>query len=88
MYGTINGQYESNDGGKHSSAKECAEFELAEEAQLEAPKENFVFMLGDGASSSMDKYTDNRLHPFLVLNPISVSESIRGIWMLKNTSML
>ena len=74
MYGTINGQYEANEGGKHTSAKECASFELAEEAQLEAQAEDFISMLDEGSSSSMDKYTDNRLHPFLILNPQSVSE--------------
>ena len=73
LYGTINGQYEESEGGKHTSAKECAAFELAEEARLEAREEDIISMLPEGVTTPMDKYTDNRFHPFLVLNPVPVS---------------
>ena len=75
LFGTVNGQYEENDGGKHTSAKECAHFELAEETGLEAKDENIISMLKDGTATPMDKYTDNRFYPFLVLDPKPVSEA-------------
>ncbi len=74
LYGTINGQYEESEGGKHTSAKECAKFELAEEACLEAKDEDIISMLPEGVTTPMDKYTDNRFHPFLILNPVPVRE--------------
>ena len=62
LYGTINGQYEDSEGGKHQSAKECAIFELAEEALLEAKEEDIISMLPEGITTPMDKYTDNKFH--------------------------
>ena len=35
LWCTINGQYEEREGGKHSTAQQCAAYELAEEAELE-----------------------------------------------------
>lgn len=72
LFGTINGQYE--EGSKHTDARQCAAFELAEEAQLEAHPDSFIFMLDEESSSPMDKYTDNKFYPFLVLNAGPVRE--------------
>lgn len=77
LWGTINGQYEEHEGGKHSTAQQCAAYELAEEAELEAYPEDFIFMLNEESSSPMDKYTDNKFYPFLVLNPGPVKEENR-----------
>ena len=95
LYGTINGQYEDSEGGKHQSAKECAIFELAEEALLEAKEEDIISMLPEGITTPMDKYTDNKFHPFLVLNPVPVKKdnfrppddeeyiTVKGGWSLR-----
>jgi len=64
MYGTVGGVFEPK---KHKTPLECAQLELEEEAQLRS--ENWIpLMEGPENSIPFDKYSDNILHPFMVLD--------------------
>lgn len=68
MFGLPAGCIESD---KHSSVQMAAEMELEEEAQLRAGNGNYYVSLMEDSESQflpMDKYTDNGIHPFLVLD--------------------
>lgn len=61
------GVYEVNK--KHTSSLEAAQFELEEEAHLKASNENWFPLLDDAShSTSVEKYSDNRLYMFLALD--------------------
>ena len=64
MYGAVAGMFESH---KHDTILDCAKSELEEEAQLSSS--NWIPLLGEmGASVPFEKYSDNMLHSFLVLD--------------------
>ena len=64
MYGVVAGGFESH---KHSSPMECAASELEEEAHLFTNK--FIPLLGhENVSIPFEKYSDNRLYPYLALD--------------------
>lgn len=64
MIGTVAGMFEPE---KHSSALQCAQFELEEEAQLQSHR--WIPLLRDERTSTpFDKYSNNRMHPFLALD--------------------
>lgn len=65
MYGAAGGVFEEK---KHNSPLECAQMELEEEAQLRADNENWIPLVTGGQGMPFDKYSDNILHPYLVLN--------------------
>jgi hypothetical protein len=54
---------------KHSSALEAAQFELEEEAHLKTSNEKWFPLLEDETySTSVEKYSDNRLYMYLALD--------------------
>eukprot|EP01041_Mallomonas_annulata_P010313 gene10313-21516_t len=64
LYGSVGGVFEEK---KHRTPLECAMFELEEEAQLRS--DTWIPLLeGDSNGIPFDKYSDNILHPFLVLD--------------------
>ena len=64
MYGAVAGMFE---GHKHDTLLDCAKSELEEEAQLSS--ENWISLLGDASTSApFEKYSDNMIFPFLVLD--------------------
>ena len=68
MYGTVAGMFEAH---KHSTVLECAKAELEEEAQLSS--NTWIPLLGKPTTCiPFEKYSDNQLYPFLVLNCKSV----------------
>ena len=61
------GVYEVNK--KHTSALEAAQFELEEEAHLKTSNEKwFPLLENETYSTSVEKYSDNRLYMFLALD--------------------
>ena len=75
IYGTVAGMYEK---WKHSSALECAQHELEEEAHLRTDKWFSLLETPstdgqEGAGMAFDKYSNNRFHPFLALDCEKVS---------------
>jgi len=68
MYGCPAGMFEQK---KHQSALQCAQFEFEEETQLRSSK--WIPLLADEyVAMPFDKYSDNRFHPFLALDPEQV----------------
>lgn len=64
LLGTVAGMFET---GKHTSALECAQFELEEEAHLRSDR--WISLLQDAETVvPFDKYSNNRFHPFLALD--------------------
>lgn len=63
MYGAAGGVYEEK---KHNTPLECAQMELEEEAQLRS--DTWIPLVTGGQGMPFDKYSDNILHPYLVLN--------------------
>ena len=64
MYGAVAGMFE---GHKHATILDCAKDELEEEAQLAS--DTWIPLLEDASAAiPFEKYSDNKLYPFLALD--------------------
>lgn len=69
LFGSVAGMYEFS---KHESALQAAQFELAEEAQLQTNQWHPLLADTD-AKMPLDKYSNNQFMPFLALDCTQVS---------------
>ncbi len=71
--GTVNGCFESD---KHVSALQCATFELEEEVQMKVstPKNVIPLLDHEDMTVPVDKYSDNRFNPYLILDAEQVKD--------------